>query len=236
MLAAVANPESIHPSLWRASQLARGDGRCVETGYPALSGELPGGGWPVGALVDLLVQQQGIGELRLLEPVLRASGKGPVALVQPPHLPNSLALANWGIPLERCLVMRPERTADALWAAEQILRAGTCSTLVFWQNHMRAESLRRLHLAAQSSETLFFMIRPLPAAQDASPSPLRLALRPVADGLSIDFVKRRGPLRHEPLVLSVLPSPSLLDKNAPMDWRAPGTSTPVAPLEFATHE
>ncbi|MGF6923116.1 DNA polymerase III alpha subunit [Paraburkholderia sp. 40] len=42
----------MHPSLWRASQLARSRGRVVETGYPALSTELPGGGWPVGALVD----------------------------------------------------------------------------------------------------------------------------------------------------------------------------------------
>jgi hypothetical protein len=44
MSTATVLAEEIHPSLWRASQLARGRGRVVETGYPALSAELPGGG------------------------------------------------------------------------------------------------------------------------------------------------------------------------------------------------
>ncbi len=68
-------------TLWRASQFARGRGRVVETGYPALSAELPGGGWPVGALIDLMVQQAGVGELRLLRPALSDSGNRPVAFV-----------------------------------------------------------------------------------------------------------------------------------------------------------
>jgi hypothetical protein len=40
MSTATVLAEEIHPSLWRASQLARGRGRVVETGYPALSAEL----------------------------------------------------------------------------------------------------------------------------------------------------------------------------------------------------
>jgi hypothetical protein len=42
-----------------------------------------------------------------------------------------------------------------LWSAEQILRAGTCGALLFWQRHIRSESLRRLLLAARAGETLF---------------------------------------------------------------------------------
>ena len=64
-----------------------------------------------------------------------------------------------------------------------------------------AESLRRLTLAAQAGETLFFVLRPMASAQDPSPAPLRLALRPRAGGIEVDFVKRRGPLRAEPLFL-----------------------------------
>jgi len=52
--------------------------------------------------------------------------------------------------------------------------------------------LRRLHLAAQHGDTLFFLFRPLAAAQDASPAPLRLSLRPAAGGIEVGFVKRRG--------------------------------------------
>ena len=60
------NPESIHPALWLAAQLARANGRTVATGYPVLTAELPGGGWPTASLVELLVRQPGWGGLRLL--------------------------------------------------------------------------------------------------------------------------------------------------------------------------
>jgi protein ImuA len=203
-------PEQIHPSLWRASQLAHGRGRVVETGYPALSAELPGGGWPVGALVDLLVQQAGVGEMRLLR--------------QPPHVPNGLGLEYIGLSPEQLLRIRASKTADALWAAEQILRAGSCGALLFWSQHVQTSSLRRLHLAAQSSETLFFMVRPLAAAQDASPAVLRLALRPEREGLTVAIAKRRGPARAEPLSIPLQPTPVLFSHHARISRR------PLAPV------
>lgn len=47
-----------------------------------------------------------------------------------------------------------------------------------WQQHLRSEALRRLHLVAQTSETLLIVLRPLACAQDSSPAALRLAVRP----------------------------------------------------------
>ncbi|WP_228978028.1 translesion DNA synthesis-associated protein ImuA [Paraburkholderia gardini] len=217
-------PEAIHPSLWRASQLARGRGRTVETGYAALSAELPGGGWPVGALVDLLVQQAGVGEMRLLRPALRELGKRPVAMVQPPHIPNGPGLEYIGLSPGQLMQIRASKTADALWAAEQILRAGSCGALLFWAQYVQTSSLRRLHLAAQSSETLFFMVRPLAAAQDASPAVLRLVLRPERDGLTVDITKRRGPARAEPLSVPLQPTPVLFSHHARISRR------PLAPV------
>lgn len=199
--AARLNPEDLHPALWRASQLAHSHARCVSTGHPSLDNQLPGGGWPTGSMTDLLTQQPGIGELRLLAPALAAVSKRQVAFLQAPHPPQALALAGMGIPPESALWLRADRTGDALWAAEQVLRSGSCGALLFWQNLIRPESLRRLTLAAQEGETLFFMMRPLAAAQDPSPAPLRLALRPQAGGLEVGFVKRRGPQRDEPLFL-----------------------------------
>ena len=199
--AATLNPEQVHPALWRASQLARNHTRCVETGHPTLDLQLPGGGWPMGSLTDLHVQHAGIGEIRLLAPALAAVADRKVVMLQPPHVPQALALAAMGIPPEAALWLRADRTADALWAAEQVLRSGSCGALLFWQSHVRAESLRRLTLAAQAGETLFFVLRPLASVQDPSPAPLRLALRPRAGGIEVDFVKRRGPLRDEPLFL-----------------------------------
>ncbi|WP_426110057.1 translesion DNA synthesis-associated protein ImuA [Massilia sp. PWRC2] len=216
-------PESLHPSLWFASQLARASSRCIDTGHPALSAQLPGGGWPSGTLIDLMLQQPGIGELRLLRPALLQAARRRIVLLQPPHPPQALALAALGLPPSQLIWIRSARSSDALWAAEQVLRSGSCGAVLFWQSHARGDTLRRLHLAAQSGETLFFMLRPLAAAQDSSPAPLRLALRPAAGGVNIEFVKRRGPLREAPLFLPL--TPSLLQRHATLDRPLPAPVT-----------
>lgn len=186
-----------------------------------------GDGWPVGARMDLLVQQAGVGELRLLRPALSAAGTRPIALLQPPHMPNGLGLGYIGLPLERLLHVKTKGTADALSPAEQLLRAGSCGALIFWAQHVKSSSSRRLHLAAQSSETLFVLIVPLAAAQASSPALLRSALRPAEDGLMVDIVKRRGPVRADPLSVQLQPTPVLLSSRrraariptTEADWR-----------------
>lgn len=223
--------ETLHPSLWRASQLARGVLRCIDTGHAALSAELPGGGWPAGSLIELLLQQNGIGELRLLQPALRSLDKRRIVLLQPPHPPQALAFSSLGLAPSQLLWIAPARNADALWAAEQILRADSCGALLCWQSHVRNESLRRLHLAAQSGTTLFFMMRPLACAPDASPATLRLRIAPADGGIQIDFAKRRGPQRDTPLFIALSPSPSLLHRHAPVDRPAPA---PAAARSIST--
>jgi protein ImuA len=205
----------------RASQLARSSARGVETGHAELTAELPDGGWPAGCLIALLTPQPGIGELRLLVPVLTRLAGRPIILVQPPHPLQPLALAYWGADPAGFVTLRAPRTADVLWAAEQALRAGTCAAVLLWQSAVRADALRRLNLAAQSSSALFFLFRPTAAARDASPAPLRLlALTPKRDGVDITFVKRRGPQRDAPLFVPSPPSPILLIRNASLDRRA----------------
>jgi protein ImuA len=212
MTLAPANLEQIHPSLWRGTQLARASGKTVDTGYPALSVELPGGGWPRGALVELLIQQPGIGEVRLLAPALAATSR-PIVLLQPPHDPSVQGLAYAGLQAERLLLLRPKVTADALWTAEQVLKAGSCAALLFWQQHIRVDSLRRLHLAAKASESLFFVIRPLSAAQDPSPAELRMTVLPAAEGVAVDIIKRKGPSIAGKLLIELKPSPVLLSRH-----------------------
>jgi protein ImuA len=221
--AVLAAPEAVHPSLWRASQLAHSATRCVDTGFAALSAQLPGGGWPLGTLVELLLQQHGIGELRLLRPALAGLGKRPIVLAQPPHAPQALALAALGLePSQLIWIRGGAKSGDALWAAEQVLRSGCCGALLLWQQHARGETLRRLHLAAQSADTLFCLLRPLAAAREASPAPLRLSLTAAAGGVDIGFVKRRGPQRDTPLFLPL--TPSLLQRHAPLDRPTPATA------------
>ncbi|MFT4438936.1 hypothetical protein [Caballeronia sp. 15711] len=106
MSALPRNVEDIHPALWRGSQLARAFGRTMDTGYAALSAQLPGGGWPVGTLIELLVSHPGIGEMRLLRPALATASTGSIALVQPPQVPYAHAYAYFGIDLARPLWIR----------------------------------------------------------------------------------------------------------------------------------
>ncbi|KVX69095.1 recombinase RecA [Burkholderia stagnalis] len=221
MSALPKNIEDLHPALWRGSQLGRAAGVTVDTGYPALSAQLPGGGWPRGCLIELLTQQPGIGEVRLLAPALGKLGNRPIVMLKPPQTPNAQGLAYVGVPLDKVMLLEPKTTADALWSAEQILKAGTCGALLLWQQHARGESLRRLQVAAKSGDTLMILFRPLVAAADPSPAELRLALRPAANGVQVEVVKRKGPAMAEPMSVELRPSPILL--------RRPRSVSPVVP-------
>jgi protein ImuA len=65
------------------------------------------------------------------------------------------------------------------------------------------------------------MLRPLAAAREASPAPLRLSLRPAAGGVDIGFVKRRGPQRDITLFLPLSTS-TIVKYHVPfMDRPAP---------------
>ncbi|AOB30889.1 cell division protein [Bordetella sp. H567] len=230
-------PEHIHPALWRGTQLARAARAAVPTGYPVLGQELPGGGWPPGALNELLLPRPGIGEMRLLQPALRAlAPEGSIVLVQPPCVPHIAAWTSWGLDPARLLWVNPARPADALWAAEQVLKNGGCAALLCWLPQARPEALRRLHLAAQAGATLFFCLRPARALAQASPAPLRLSLAPAGDALRVDIVKRRGPVCSHPLFIALERSRSLSQETLPAE--APETShaasqeaAPSAPID-----
>jgi len=218
------------PDIWRADQIGAWQAATIPTGHAALDRELPNGGWPTAALTELMLQQHGIGELRLLQPALgRIAKHRAVALVQPPHTPQTAAWHAWGLPPEQLLWVRPTRAADALWAAEQILKNGSCGALLLWQPHVRPDALRRLHLAAQGADMPFWMLRPLAAARDASPAPLRLCLRPAAGGIEVEIAKRRGPQREGTLVLPLgfVPASRFLQQegtDAIVDRRAPAAA------------
>ncbi|QAU34482.1 translesion DNA synthesis-associated protein ImuA [Janthinobacterium sp. 17J80-10] len=222
---------SLSHAVWRATQMATHRADAVASGHAALDPELPDGGWPKSALIELLPQQCGIGEMRLLRPALASIAQSRrIALVQPPHAPQIAAWAGWGLPAERLLWVKADRSADALWSVEQILRNGSCGALVFWQTHIRPEALRRLHLAAQAGDAVFWLLRPLAGAQDASPAPLRLALRPARAGIDIHIIKRRGPVREDSLFIPLAlpaatipfnPSSVRSSHHAPVDRHAP---------------
>jgi hypothetical protein len=192
-----------HP-VWRGRSLAP-VAATVSTGYADLDRHLPGGGWPAGALTEVLGLQEGIGELQLLLPALArltTAGKRVVWLA-PPHMPYAPALAAAGVDLAHLAVVHAPGRRDALWAAEQVLRAGPCHGLIAWFRHARYEDLRRLAVAAEGSRAFVALFRPAEAARESSPAALRVALEPLAGALSVSIVKRRGAPAREPLQVPV---------------------------------
>lgn len=198
------HPERIHPALWRATQLARPARPTVASGFAMLDRALPGAGWPVGQLIELMLEQPGCGELQLFGPALmQHAPERSIALVQPPHPPCIQAWAHWRLAPERLLWVQPSSVVDALWATEQILRHNACAAVFCWADPIRPASLRRLHLLAQQSDSLCIVLRPVAVQRQASAAVLRLSLQPCPRGIRLDILKRQGALLPAPLTLQL---------------------------------
>jgi hypothetical protein len=165
----------------------------IATGYPELDRQLPGGGWPLGALTELIVGQYGIGELRLFLPALSALSRRHdrrLMWIAPPHEPYAPALAAAGLDLSRHLVVRPEQSRDVL-----------CAAVLLWTERLSDREARRLQLAAESSAAWGLIFRPPAAAREHSPAALRLHMSVGSSGRCLQILKARG---GQPAVLDGL--------------------------------
>ncbi|TMG88299.1 MAG: SOS cell division inhibitor SulA, partial [Betaproteobacteria bacterium] len=96
------------PDIWRGQVLSRAGTPTISCGFPGLDAELPGRGWPAGALTEILPAHEGIGELRLLGPALAGLSKRGLrpVWIAPPHLPYAPALAAAGIDVANLVIVR----------------------------------------------------------------------------------------------------------------------------------
>jgi cell division inhibitor SulA/protein ImuA len=188
-----------HPGIWRGRSTALTD--TLATGFPELDAALPGGGWPLSGLIEILTPRSGLGELRLLVPLLHRLGQQSparwVAWIAPPFEPYAPALAARGVPPERQLVVR---TTVSPWATELALDSGACAAVLAWAGRVPAQDLRRLQLATQRGRTPGFLFRSLDTVGEASPAQLRLVFEPFPSGASVRLIKSRGGARA-PVVL-----------------------------------
>ena len=201
------------PGVWRGGELEHVAHRVVATGFERLDAELPGGGWPMGTLSEVLHDGAGIGEVTFLAGALaRASNEERlVAWIAPPYLPYAPAIAQSWLRLDRCMVVRPSTREDALWAAEQSLKSGACAAVLLWTESQRAEAneyawMRRLQLAAQAGDSMAVIYRSTAAERKSTPAHLRVALSREEGVLKVRIPKRRGPPLMKSIVLSPLPS------------------------------
>lgn len=196
----VADPRALlGPKVWRAHEQAQI--KAEPTGFAVLDRVLPGGGWPTGAVSEVLHAQIGVGELSLALPLLAKltqAGRN-IAFVAPPMLPYAPRLASSGLRLSNVIVVEPDSAQNALWSAEQLLRGGAGSVLL-WIDKTETQSLRRLQLAAEENDSCVLVYRADRFATEATPSALRLRVWRSRGVPQVEVLKCRG-MNPKPLAL-----------------------------------
>ena len=193
-----------NPHIWRPGQHSVRPG-VLPSGFAALDEKL-GGGWPMGVLTEILLDEQGIGELRLLRPALARLGQpdtlapellerlGPrrqVCWLMPPYIPYAPALLQQRIDLRSMLVVNVKQPADALWAMEQVLRSRVCAAVLGWFTRIDQQALRRLQLAAEDSFCWAVVFRHSRFLREHAAAPLRLQLQATPSGLHLRILRNR---------------------------------------------
>ena len=180
----------------------------LATGHGALDPHLPGGGWPVGSLVELLQDEPTRHVWQLLLPALALMAQqqpGPVVLVNPPCEPFARALQAQGLQAARLLKITTPKPQARLWATEQALRCADVAAVLAWLPQAKTTELHRLHLAASGQQRLLFVMRPLRTQHESSPARLRLMVE-AGEGLHVAILKRRGPPLAQPVALPEHPA------------------------------
>lgn len=192
-----------HPLLWRGKDLLTRNSLqqtydpVLPSGHAKLDRYLYGGGWPQQGLIDLLLPQAGIGELRLMLPVLQQLTQSAyVVWINPPFIPYATALAACGVNINNILVVRTQSHEETLWSMERCCLSDGCTGVLAWpeDRKLNIKETRRVQLAARSGRTMAVFFRPSHAVERSSLAELRLALQPAesVDRLCIDIVKRKG--------------------------------------------
>ena len=226
-------------AVWRGDSLDTGVRPGQPSGFAALDALLPGGGWPLGGLTEILQAQAGALEWRLLGPTLRCASKTaalPLLLIQPPCAPHLPGLHGDGLgPLVWIDAATPQQQ---LWATEQAVQSSGASAVLAWLPQARPEQIRRLQVHALGAQMPVFVFRSVTAREQSSAAPLRLQLRAASSPgsiwqLEVQLFKRRGPAHAGWLSLSAVPATldSLLTQRlreiAPRPPRVPRTTPHV---------
>lgn len=167
------------------------------TGWARLDAILPGGGYPLAAVTEVLAEQPGQGELSLvlkaLQPRLEAHAHHRLVFIDPPYRLHAPALDAAGIDRSRVPVICCRDSGQRIWSIEQLAAAGGFVGLMLWAEALSAGDLRRLQLASEKAGCPVFVYRPLAYAGHRSPAALRLAIRGRGQHQQIEVIKCRGP-------------------------------------------
>lgn len=167
----------------------------VASGFRSLDRLLPRGGVSRGSLLEWLADDEASGATALAAAVAvgmaTAAGEaagGTILVVDrggrfyPPAVMSWLAAAGAGSARPQCIVARPARDDDEVWAIDQALRCPGITAVLAWPRQVHPTAMRRWQLAARSSQAVGLLVRPGRARREPSWAMHRIAVAPVADG------------------------------------------------------
>jgi hypothetical protein len=167
------------------------DERPVGSGFAEIDRLLPEGGFPRGTLVEYVAACAGSGAASL---ALAAAGSaladgGALVVIDREQTFYPLAVAAWGIEIERLILVRPENDRDERWALEQVLRSPAVAAALAWPVSKQGKDFRRWQLAAEAGGGLALFVRPDAARYEPSWAEVRLAVMPVGESPAKGAVK-----------------------------------------------
>lgn len=192
------------PFLWKGCRSRVQSSAILPTGYRQLDCAFPGGGWPLGVVIELLTETIGIGELRLLLPAIQhlTQNQRQVLMINAPYVPYAPALLKAGLDLSYLPLLMPRDRRDALWAAEKALTNPACGMVLLWSGHLfngtgvdENKAVRRLQVAAQVGRSLLVLYRCAERGRQNQQTPwaaVRLRLAAKNESLLVDLLKFRG--------------------------------------------
>lgn len=201
-------PPAVARAVWRGDELGHRMAGTRPTGWAALDAELPAGGWPQQAVIEVLATQPAVLEWRLLAPALRpvVEAGGQVVVIGPPRHPHLPGLQQVGLSERQFIWIQADLPAERLWTTEQLIKSNAAGAILSWLPKARPEQLRRLQVCAQACDALVFLCRPEAARHESSASPLRIYASVGVDWeLNVRILKRRGPSHEDVLTLPSVP-------------------------------
>lgn len=178
--------------LWSARHWQETRIPAIPSGQTALDEQLPGGGWPLGSVTEILLDHRATGELRLLLPALAQLSTQDLRWqlwLNPPLQPCAPALQQWQLDTERILLAQADHANDLCYCLEKSLLSGGCQAALIWCGKLDKALMRRIQLAAESAQAPVFLLRPASFAQHPSVAALRLRLHA---NQRLDILKRRA--------------------------------------------
>jgi hypothetical protein len=154
----------------------------VSSGWKELDRLLPEQGLRRGSLLECFVEPAGAGggtlALRIAGAVCQPEGHLVVVDSHASFYPP--AAAAWGIELRHLILVRPKKTADALWALDQALRCPAVKAVWSCCGALNDRWFRRFQLAAEHSGCLGIFVRPARYIGQPSWSDIQLRITPAA--------------------------------------------------------